>query len=482
MCIILPVSHLPCTHTISIWQYCNDATPSGAGDTHPCWDVRFHERPILTKKLCGDCNAPRLFARRGGIAERGDGSPLRIPEAYANAKEDDANDSGYHSDVIHEEDECSDLDECPLSPKAMAPPQARPQSCRARKRVHRSLTRKPSWRPNLKRELSKIRLEDTAPSVPRRESIDSLLSRFDDSNWNTARVEVGRTETKATSNIRISLMPAMREIEVRKGRTSTLLHPSSPPPMETTGQAQMAKSFPFPQVVDLRRPPSRQSSAQARRNSTLLHPSSPDLGPTRARPVPETFQSHKAENITPPKRRPAMHMRRESSLLHPSSPPSTATTPSPDQIPTIISIPPSRSKGPVKRPSTLLHPSRPQTSPQRPVIPPRCMPRLQTTVSEPQSATMARRRRASVLHSCLSDSEDGSEDERPSEVKPTGFEDVRARLQAFSFQTRHAQHQHTNPSLGPTHGRNQDHIDASILANTAEAARANRHGPRGERM
>ncbi|KAF2033517.1 hypothetical protein EK21DRAFT_38568, partial [Setomelanomma holmii] len=157
MCIILPVSHISCSHTISIWQHCSDATPSGRGDMRPCQDVRFHERPILTRKLCEDCNGPGYFARRGGVAERGYGNPETPPEAYANAKEEDADDSGdsgYHSDVIHEEDEYSDPEEYPLSPKAMAPPRAQSKICRARKRSHLSITRKPSWRPNLKRELN----------------------------------------------------------------------------------------------------------------------------------------------------------------------------------------------------------------------------------------------------------------------------------------------------------------------------------------
>ncbi|KAH7073661.1 hypothetical protein BKA63DRAFT_38325 [Paraphoma chrysanthemicola] len=474
MCIIIPVSHLSCRHTISIWQYCIGATPSKTSDLRPCQDVRFHERPILTKKACGDCNVPRIFARRGGIAERGDSTSLRSLEPYANAKEEDANDSGYQSDVIHEEEEHSDLDECPLSPKAVAPPQARPQTSGSRKRGYRSLTRKPSWRPNLKYELSKIRLEDTSPPESRRESIDSLLSKFDDGSWISARVESGFLETATRSNFRISVKSAMHETEERKRRASASLRSSSPPPpVDTMGEAQLAKAFPFAQVVDVRRPPSRQSSTRSRKRSTLLHPSSPELSPTSASPV------SKFENTAPSQRRPAMPMRRGSSLLHPSSPPRTATTLSPSQIPTIISIPPSHTRESVQRPSILFHSSRAQTSPQPPFARPRRTPPLQSTLSEPQSATMARQRRTSILHSSLSDQEDGSDDEGYGEGGKPGFQDVRARLQAFSF---------SNPQspgdMNPVHYNQRDEhrsAESALLTNSAQAAQASRHSARGER-
>ncbi|EAT90881.2 hypothetical protein SNOG_01232 [Parastagonospora nodorum SN15] len=148
MCVILPVSHIPCTHTVAIWQHCIDATRSGRNGVKPCWNVKQHEKSVITRRLCEDCSGQRFFARRGGVAERGNGSPTPSPAAN-----DSADDSGYHSDVIHEEDEASDRDECPLSPKALAP---RTKPNKQRKRTssnHHSLTRKPSWKPNLKREL-----------------------------------------------------------------------------------------------------------------------------------------------------------------------------------------------------------------------------------------------------------------------------------------------------------------------------------------
>jgi hypothetical protein len=89
--------------------------------------------------------------RRGGVAERGNGSPTSTPnETVRSNEEDDADDSGYHSDVIHEEDEASDHDECPLSPKALVPPRPRTKTNKHRKRTssnHRPLTRKTSWNP-----------------------------------------------------------------------------------------------------------------------------------------------------------------------------------------------------------------------------------------------------------------------------------------------------------------------------------------------
>ncbi|KAH7089770.1 hypothetical protein FB567DRAFT_547329 [Paraphoma chrysanthemicola] len=473
MCIVLPMSHLSCSQTISIWQHCSDATPCGTSASRSCRDVCFHERPILTKKSCGDCNVPRLFTRRGGFAERGDSTSLRSLEPYANAKEEDANDSGYQSDVIHEEEEHSDLDECPVSPKAVAPPQARPQTSGSRKRDYRSLTRKPSWRPNLKYELSKIRLQDTSPPESRRNSIDSLLSQFDDRSWVSARVESGLEETATRSNFRNSPKSAMHGMEELKRRASASLHSSSPSAVDTVGEAQLAKAFPYAQVVDVGRPPSRQSSTRSRKRSTLLHPSSPELSPTSARPV------SRSENAAPSQRHPAMHMRRESSLLHPSSPPRTATTLSPSQIPTIISIPPSHTREPAQRPSILIHSPRTQTSPQAPLVPPRRTPPLRSTLSEPQSTTMARQRRTSILHSSLSDQGDGSDDEGYGEEGDSASQDVRARLQAFSFNNPHPPGYMNRVH----HNQRAEHrsAESALLTNSAQAAQASRHSARGER-
>jgi hypothetical protein len=355
MCIILPVSHIPCTHTVAIWQHCIEATRSGQAGIKPCWNDKQHEQSVITRKPCEDCSGERYFMRRGGVAARGNGSPTTTSDPDARPNDDDADDSGYHSDVIHEEDEATDRDECPLSPKALVPPQARTKTNKQRKRTssnHRTLTRKLSWKPNLKRELH-LEYEPLFP--PRRDSIDSLISKFDAS-------EILASPMETTSELRRETTPTRL---TRKMRDSTLLHPSSPPPTETMGRARMAKAFPFPTIVDVRK-----EGGRPRKNSTLLHPSSPTREPMTG--------------STEEMRRPG-HVRRESSLLHPSLPMEPVAVTANHR--TVISVPPrQRSTTPVQ---TL-----------------RRMPPLQTTQSEPQSATMARQRRASVLHSCLSDDEE----------------------------------------------------------------------------
>lgn len=328
MCVILPVSHIPCTHTVAIWQHCIDATRSNRTGVKPCWNIEQHEKSVLTHRLCEDCSGQRFFARRGGVAERGNGSPTPSPAAN-----DSADDSGYHSDVIHEEDEASDHDECPLSPKALAP---RSKPNKQRKRTssnHHSLMRKPSWKPNLKRELD---FEYEPVFLPRRDSIDSLIFNFDAATMDTTRR---------------SPMPS------RKMRAETLSHPSSP---------TSARNTPSPRSLDVHH---SSTSPKQRKNSTLLHPSSP---------------------IEESKRRPSIHKRRGSSLLHPSIPAEPVGVT--QQHKTILSVPPRKTSSTQDRTA-------------------RRMPLLQTTQSEPQSTTMASQRRASVLHSCLSDGEE--ERERP---------------------------------------------------------------------
>jgi hypothetical protein len=429
MCIILPVSHIPCTHTIAIWQHCIEATRSGIDGVKPCWNVQQHEQAVITRKLCEECSGQRFFARRGGVAERGNGSPSTAAKTNAKAKDDDADDSGYHSDVIHEEDEGSDLDEPPISPKAMAPTQPRTKTCRPRKRSHRSLNRKPSWRPNLKRDLS---LENATASISRRDSIDSLLYQPDDSIY---PAEVHTEPMESQANIQDLERSPTPTTQIREMRQSTLLHPSSPPPMVTTGHAQMAKAFPFPQIVEVRRP---SSIARARKKSTLLHPSSPILSPmTDTHPDPSpSFDDELAL-----KRRPTTLMRRGSSLLHPSKTAPVAIT---AQHKTIISIPP-QSQNP--SPGSL-----------------RRMPRLQTIQSEPQSTTMAQQRRASILHSCLSDDDED-------------YDEVRPALHSLSFTGAFGDMEQRTDHVLEYDG---DYVDGTILSGSAKAAIACRRQPWGQ--
>jgi hypothetical protein len=455
MCIILPVSHIPCTHTVSIWQHCINATRSGASGMKPCWNVRQHERAILTRKLCEDCGGQRFFTRRGGVAERGDGSPPVTPENLEKPVEDDADDSGYHSDVIHEEDEGSDVDDRPLSPRAIAPqPQWKPTQRKRNSSNHRSLTRKPSWKPNLKRDFS---VEDASG---RRTSIESMLSAFDDKVWDTAKMQPALTDKRTDGrDLRTLQVPQVRSPEPRKGRESTLLHPSSPPPAET-GNAQVARSYPFPQLIHVRSSSNASSTGPSRKRSTLLHPSSPTPDPPIADYFAQSQNFITTIESTPVHKRPALPTRRESSLLRPSRPVDTHSSPA--SYRTIISIPPQSLNIPADRPATL---SRPRTSPPaRPLIPQRRMPPLHT-MSEPQSNTMARQRRASVLHSCLSDEED--------EGSQSKFENVRFRLGAFGFEHEDEGFVGEEERAGDA-GREE--AEGKLMAGTARAARRGRRG------
>ncbi|KAF2826512.1 hypothetical protein CC86DRAFT_258071, partial [Ophiobolus disseminans] len=153
MCIILSINHTSCSHTLAIWHHCVNATSSQGKS---CLNARQHERPILTRKLCEACSGQRIFARRGGVAGQGNGTLTTIAEADAKLEGDEANDSGYHSDIIYEQDEGSNPSERSLSPKTIAPQRASSKTAGPRKRNssrQRSLNRKPSWRPNLKRDL-----------------------------------------------------------------------------------------------------------------------------------------------------------------------------------------------------------------------------------------------------------------------------------------------------------------------------------------
>jgi hypothetical protein len=320
---------------------------------------------------------------------------MAIPEADTKSEGDDANDSGYHSDIIYEEDEGSDPSERSLSPKTVAPQQAQTKASRHGKHnstSHRSLARKPSWNPNLKRDLS----TEYAFGLSRRDSIDSLLSHPDDSIRGTASLQHTTMEKKWNpTDRRSSCTPTARHPNTYRDRSctptptarhpntnqdrsstvSTLLHPSTPDHHEqTTGHAhQVALAFSSPQLIQVRRSSSMQV-APRRKTSTLLHPSSPVLGP-----ITETHPAD--ENKTP----------RPSSLLH------TAASAPAMVFKTIISVPPQHAPMPrMGRTSSLLR--RDQALDR--------MPLLKSTMSEPVSETMAGLRRKSVLHSCLSDEED----------------------------------------------------------------------------
>ncbi|KAF2443642.1 hypothetical protein P171DRAFT_432852 [Karstenula rhodostoma CBS 690.94] len=118
MCIIIPIDHTPCDHTIAIWQHCANAPRSVFGHK-PCSHIRQHGRPIITRKMCHNCGGPRFFARRGGLAARGSGSGSSM---LGQVKEDmnEQYDSGYQSDLIPEAEDEADDDDLALSPRQSA--------------------------------------------------------------------------------------------------------------------------------------------------------------------------------------------------------------------------------------------------------------------------------------------------------------------------------------------------------------------------
>jgi hypothetical protein len=440
MCVILPVSHISCTHTVAIWQHCIEATRSGQDGIMPCWNIKQQEQAVLTRRPCEECSGERYFARRGGIAERGNGSPATSPEAEmkSNDKGDATDDSGYYSDAIQEEDEVSYR---PLSPKAIAPPHPRMKTYRQRKHNasnHRTLTHKPSWKPNLKRDLD---LECDFLFQPRRDSIDSLLYTFDATEVQTSPVETRASiEDLQCPATPTGLALAMEELAFTR--------PSSPSPSVTTGHARTAQAFPCPQIVDVRK--SRQSAGRMRKRSTLLHPSSPPIesvtdAPETRSPSPLSIES-----------RPRVLRHRKSSLLHPSLPeePITVTA----QHRTIISIPPQAPK--------------PKLSPtcSVPTLPLRHMPPFVTSQSSPESPTLARRRRASVLHSSLSDDEDEEEETQGADASRLFG------LNCFSFGKRRSSGDRVWWESTRNGGEKDD---GAMLLDTAKAARASRVGVQG---
>lgn len=64
MCVIIPIDHIACTHTVAVWQHCPKAPKSPYRSKRvACPKVRQHPRPILTRKRCFNCGGPRVFQR-----------------------------------------------------------------------------------------------------------------------------------------------------------------------------------------------------------------------------------------------------------------------------------------------------------------------------------------------------------------------------------------------------------------------------------
>ena len=170
-----------------------------------------------------ECHEPRSFARRGGIAKRGDGSPSTTPTYH----EKEAEFSYLQSEILHENKEEVYIKPYapspPLSPKTtVARPKAQRRQCVERKRNHPyeqpSSNRRPSWRPNLKLEFLRCG------------SIDSIITPFNEAGWFEpgcgVRPRRRRSSAMTTGARSDSICSDMDGPKAR--RESTLLHPSSP--------------------------------------------------------------------------------------------------------------------------------------------------------------------------------------------------------------------------------------------------------------
>jgi hypothetical protein len=342
------------------------------------------DRSISALELFESFGEPRPFARRGGIAGRGSGSSLTPPDPRWMEGSEEADDSGYYSHVIHEEEEDEDTDlegyplSPPLSPRSV-PPRVRTKQRKRKPSCERpSLKRRPSWRPNLKHDFI---FEHALEIRERNHSIDNMIAtdvwhKSDSHMYSMAETSCTTTASAPASMIRTPERPEPR-------RQSTLLHPSSPTIEAVSFQTM--QSLPRAKIVHIRHP-SNPRSATPKTSSTSL-------------PADE-------EILAPVAHRPTMPPRKGSSLLHPSCP--TSETCLSSQLKTILSLPPKNRDMPETTKSTSPHSSL-ATSPEHttPSIP--ALSLLASALPVPTSVRTAsadRHRQTSVIHSCLSDLED----------------------------------------------------------------------------
>lgn len=349
MCVIIPIDHTQCSHTVPIWQHCANAPRSVFGHK-PCAHIRQHGRPIMTRKSCHSCGGPRFFARRGGIAARGSGSSIPMLKNVKEQKEDpnEQYDSGYQSDIVPDMDEDASFDDAALSPRQPAAATRWWASKQCSSNIPRTSGPSPNWRPNLKRDLSETSSASSISSS-RRSSIDHAISRFDSESIHAFRARLSSSDRNRLEQSFAST--PRRPSPHRKG--STLLHPS-PPPAEPLYSVQRTHALSIQDLTPPTTPPSRPGPPM-RQSSTLLHPSSPDHRPTsnisEDMGYPFTF-SLPAPITLPPIRSPAptsapsydfhgLPPRKNSTLLHPS-PPNDESVGNPFFVPmkTIISLPP----------------------------------------------------------------------------------------------------------------------------------------------
>ncbi|KAF2016633.1 hypothetical protein BU24DRAFT_409721 [Aaosphaeria arxii CBS 175.79] len=414
MCIILPVDHIVCTHTVAVWQHCINAPRSKAYGLKPCGKIRQHSRPIVTRKKCPHCGGPRFFARRGGLAERGRGSPeplTSVEEKEERRSMDE--DSGYHSEAIIEEDEDVTDDDIPISPKASA---VHLRDLRWQQRQYReaeaklserrqshdrvmSPTRRsrPTWRPSLRKEPSEEALS---------------FSRSQQEHYSSVGLALESTITNQTHLPALDTAPT-EGIKVVRRKNSTLLHPSSPDQCEPItpprtpdpwfSAPRPAFAFPISSQLKPQNPP-----PLTRKDSTLLHPSNPDSEPEHfssdATAIALTTEA--AVPLPAPKR--PEFVRKSSTLLHPSSPQSPPLSPGDEEEEEqevlcnnmakcdILTPPPSSDSCEFQ--STFFH--RPTQAKPLFVFPHNLIPRNSSSFQYSQA------RRRSILHSSLSDTEE----------------------------------------------------------------------------
>ncbi len=356
MCILLPIEHMPCKHTVSVLQPCFDAPRVSIEYQTPCSNARQHDRPILLSKPCLDCGRDRFFAGKGAFTGYGNGSRPSTPY--------DTDDSGYQSGFNNEDEEESDLDDVSI-----------PSPSNAETRPHKRSS-SDNQQLNAKAEL-KLKLKDgfMFGGIPtnrlRRDSIDSITSNI---NETAAQQQISmESEVNTTSFIK-TRRPSTQSLNTTKPyvvrrKQSTLLHPSTPALVTPTSAQSPMMTFSFPQLVDTQRTSTGRRVSDAQKSMT-------------------------------------MRPRKDSTLLHPSR--TTTPTTNFTQYKTILSVPPTRhdqEEGSIISSMIQSFPS-PPTARKGPTSTP---PRMQ--VNATSNIILPQQRRPSVLHSSLSDTEDEGFDE-----------------------------------------------------------------------
>jgi hypothetical protein len=352
------------------------------------------DRSISSLELFKTFGEPRPFERRGGIAGRGSGSSLTPPEPHWKDGSEEADDSGYYSHVIYEEGGDTDTEgyplSPPLSPKTKIPPRVQTkQRKRKSSRERPSLKRRPSWKPNLKQGFI---FEHVLEIRERNHSIDDIIAK---DVWHNSDSYISNT-TDDNSTATASTPPLTTRTTERPKprRQSTLLHPSSP--VIEAVSFQTIQAHPRAKIVHIRGPSVSRLSTPKTSSSSL--------------PIDEETPARDVH-------RPTM-TRKGSSLLHPSCP--TSETSLSSQLKTILSLPPK------KRGTLETSPSPPSSAilerPQ-PSIPALSLPTSALPIPIPvpiPTDPSDRHRKTSVIHSCLSD----SEDQRPRPHRQAQFDDV----------------------------------------------------------